>query len=219
MITASELVEGIVRKSPYLEEALSLGIINLSALARLIKPEIEKELMKNVQEGAIIMGLKRLSCKIKKTHQKQRSLFHAPPDLMVRSNLLEITISNSESLLLKQKKLLDQIKLRQNYFITFTQGVYETTVIVSSNLEEKILEIFEGEKVISKFKNLSSITIQLPEGAALVPGIYSFLLRALAWEGINLIEVVSTFNEFTIIVQNKNVNRAFSILKKLFETG
>ncbi len=120
---------------------------------------------------------------------------------------------------MNEKKLLDQIKLRQNYFITFTQGVYKTTVIVSSNLEDKILEIFEGEKVISKFNNLSSITIQLPEGAALVPGIYSFILRALAWEGINLIEVVSTFNEFTIIVQNKNINRAFSILKQLFETG
>lgn len=217
MITVSEVVEDIVRRSPFLEEALSLGIINLSSLARQIKPEIEKELMKKVREGAIIMGLKRLSVKIKKIHKKQRNFFPSPPDLMVRSNLVEITIPNSGILLSKQKRLLEEIKFIQNYFITFTQGIYETTIIVSKNLEDKLLKIFEGEKIVSKFENLSSITIQLPEGSALVPGIYSFILKALAWEGINLIEVVSTFNEFTIILENKNTDRAFSILKRIFE--
>jgi hypothetical protein len=216
MITVSEVVESIVRRTPFLEEALSRGILNLSALAREIKPEIEKELMKKVREGAIVMGLKRLSSKIKKTHNKQRSFFKNPPDLMVRSNLVEITILNSETLLNKQKRLLEQIKSVQNYFLTFTQGIYETTIIVSKNLEEKLLKIFEAEKIISKFENLSSITIQLPEGSALIPGIYSFILKALAWEGINLIEVVSTFNEFTIILESKNTDRAFSILKRIF---
>jgi hypothetical protein len=216
MITVSEVVESIVRRTPFLEEALSRGILNLSALAREIKPEIEKELMKKVREGAIVMGLKRLSSKIKKTHNKQRSFFKNPPDLMVRSNLVEITILNSETLLNKQKRLLEQIKSVQNYFLTFTQGIYETTIIVSKNLEEKLLKIFEAEKIISKFENLSSITIQLPEGSALIPGIYSFILKALSWEGINLIEVVSTFNEFTIILESKNTDRAFSILKRIF---
>jgi len=216
MITVSEVVESIVRRTPFLEEALSRGILNLSALAREIKPEIEKELMKKVREGAIVMGLKRLSSKIKKTHNKQRSFFKNPPDLMVRSNLVEITILNSETLLNKQKRLLEQIKSDQNYFLTFTQGIYETPIIISKNLEEKLLKIFEAEKIISKFENLSSITIQLPEGSALIPGIYSFILKALAWEGINLIEVVSTFNEFTIILESKNTDRAFSILKRIF---
>ena len=216
MITVSEVVESIVRRTPFLEEALARGILNLSALAREIKPEIEKELMKKVREGAIVMGLKRLSSKIKKTHNKQRSFFKNPPDLMVRSNLVEITILNSETLLNKQKRLLEQIKSVQNYFLTFTQGIYETTIIVSKNLEEKLLKIFEAEKIISKFENLSSITIQLPEGSALIPGIYSFILKALSWEGINLIEVVSTFNEFTIILESKNTDRAFSILKRIF---
>ncbi len=215
MITISEVVEGIVRRSSFLEEALSLGIVNLSSLARKIKPEVEKELMKKVRDGAIIMGLKRLSTKIKKIHKKQRDFFSSPPDLMVRSNLVEITIPNSGLLLSKQKRLLEEIKFIQNYFITFTQGIYETTIIVSKNLEDKLLKIFEDEKIISKFENLSSITIQLPEGSALVPGIYSFILKSLAWEGINLIEVVSTFNEFTIILENKNTDKAFSILKKI----
>ena len=217
MITVSEVTESIIKKSPYLEEALALGIINLSGLARVIKPEIEKQLMKTVQDGAIIMGLKRLSQKIKVAKKGQKRLFPEPPDLMVRSNLLEITIPNSDTLLLKQKRLLDKIKSMKNYFLTFTQGIYETTIIVSKNLEDSLNEIFKDEKIISRFDNLSSITIQLPPGSTSIPGIYNYILRPLAWEGINLIEVVSTFNEFTIILQDKNIHQAFSILKRLFE--
>jgi len=216
MVTISETVENIVRKSPFLEEALARGLVNLSALAREIRPEIEKELMKKAKEGAVVMALKRFATKIKRAHKKQVNWFASSPDLMVRSNLIEITISNSDTLLHKQRKLLEQLKFNMNYFLTITQGIYETTIIVSKNLEDKLRKIFAGEKIISKFENLSSITIQLPEGSTRIPGIYSFILKALAWEGINLVEVVSTCNEFTIILESANSDRAFSILKRLF---
>jgi hypothetical protein len=216
MITISETVENIVRKSPFLEEALARGLINLSALAREIKPEIEKELMKKATEGAIVMALKRLSAKIKQVQKKEVHWFASSPDLMVRSNLTEITIANSSTMLQKLRKLLEQIRFNENYFLTITQGIYETTIIVSKNLEDKLKKIFAGEKIISKFENLSSITIQLPEGSTRIPGIYSFILKALAWEAINLVEVVSTCNEFTMILESANSDRAFSILKRLF---
>ena len=53
MITIPEIVEKIVRNSTFLEEGLNKKIINLSALSRIIKPEIEKELYKKVKNGAI----------------------------------------------------------------------------------------------------------------------------------------------------------------------
>ena len=64
MITIPEIVEKIIKKSSFLEEGLSKKFINLSALSRIIKPEIEKELYKKVENGAIIMALKRLSNKL-----------------------------------------------------------------------------------------------------------------------------------------------------------
>ncbi len=216
MITISEVVKDIVRKTPFLEEGLARDILNLSAVARMIKPEIEKELMKEIKKGAIVMSLKRLKLNLRKKDLGPRAFFKKPPDLMVRSNLVEITLSNTESFRQKQRKFIEQLKWKDNYFLTITQGIFETTIIASENLEGALQKNFAGEKIVSRFKNLSSITIQLPDNATRVPGIYSFFLRALAWEGINLIEVVSTLNEFSIILENKNVDRAFSILNGLF---
>lgn len=216
MITVAEIVKDIVKKCPLLDEGMARDILNLSAVARMIQPEIEKELMKEIREGAIIMSLKRLKVNLKTKDLGPKSFFKKPPDLMVRSNLVEITLSNTESFRQKQKKFMEQLKWKENYFLTITQGIFETTIIASENLEASLEKYFEGEKIISRFKDLSSITIQLPDKATRVAGIYSFFLRALAWEGINLIEVVSTLNEFSIILENKNVDRAFSLLRGLF---
>jgi len=216
MITIPEIVEDIVRRSPFLEEALHQKIINLSALARKIRPDVERGVMKDVQEGAIIMALKRLSQKIQ-GRQLRLEVFGGVPDLMLRSNLFEATFSNSDTLVIKQKNLLEQLKFRRNYFLTVTQGIFETTVIASRELKDQILKVFQGEKKISHFDNLSSINVRLPKNNPLIPGIYSFMLKALAWEGISVIEVVSTCNEFTIILMDQDIDAAFTSIKRIFK--
>ena len=130
---------------------------------------------------------------------------------------LEMTFSNSDLIIPKKIKFLEQINIKKNYFITFTQGIFETTIIASEELKKTIKEIFQGEKILSQFDNLSALTVQLPKETALVPGAYNFILKALAWEGINVVEVVSTFSEFTIISHDENIHRAFAIIKRLFE--
>jgi hypothetical protein len=216
MITIPESVERIVRKSPNIEEALALGILNLSALARLIRPEIEKETMKEVKDGAVIVSLNRLSRRILKRTKRTRSAFQSAPDLIVRSNLFEMTFANSNDLPVKLKNLLNRTARMQNAFITFTQGINETTLVAGHDLEATVASAFKGEKLISKIGRLSSVTVLLPHGTALVPGVYSHILKPLAWEGLNVVEVVSTLNELTIVLEDKNIDLAFSIIKRLF---
>lgn len=43
MISTSEVVQSIIQKSPLLEDGLARGIINYSALARDLRPQIEKK--------------------------------------------------------------------------------------------------------------------------------------------------------------------------------
>ena len=37
----------------------------------------------------------------------------------------------------------------------------------------------------------------------------------IAWYGITIIEVISTSNEFSIVVDSKNINDAFTVLMKI----
>jgi len=215
MITISQIVEEIISQSPFLEEGIAKNIVNHSSLARMIKPEIDEKLLKNIKEGAIIMALRRLAKK-NGENLNLKKIFTKSPDMIVRSNLVEFTFMNSDSLLAKHKDLFKKISKENRYFLTITQGVFETGIIVSEELELKIEEIFKEEKTIKKFLSLSSITIKLPEENVTTPGVYYFILKSLAWNNINVIEVVSTYQEITLILETKEIDRAFSILKKTF---
>lgn len=216
MITTSQVVEKIIKESPYLEEGLRKGILNLSALARSLKPRIEEELMKPIQKGAIVMSLKRYS--FRSTSQfKTPDIFTTAPDMFVRSNLIEITVQNSDTLIQKHAKLLESVGTDRTSFITMTQGMFETTIILSKSYQDIVLEQLKGESVIATIPYLSSITIRLPVESITTPGVHYYILKSLAWENINIVEVVSTYLEFTIILEDKDVDKAFSTLKNLFK--
>jgi len=74
---------------------------------------------------------------------------------------------------------------------------------------------FKNETQLSLQEDLSAISISLPENNSKITGLYYQIFKRLAWEGIALYEVVSTTNEFTILVEDFLVDKAFSVIKKL----
>jgi hypothetical protein len=216
MKTISSVVEHYIKKKPFLQSALAQGIINLTSLSRLIKPEIQEELGKDIRNGAIVMALKRLSddLEFRATHRIIKVLKNIG-EITVRSSLTDFTFLVSDSILENQTKLLDEVNKNKDVFYTSSRGVNELNIVVSNSLDKTIEKLFKDEKCTQKAENLSSITVKLPAENVSVPGIYYFIFQRLAWEGIVLFEVISTTNEFTILVNDDQVDIAFSTIKDL----
>ena len=215
MITVPSIVSDIIRRTPFLEEGIAREIINLSSLARELQKEVEEKTMKEVQPGSIMMALKRLQPTLQ-VDKELSKIFESNPELIVRSNLFEMTIANAPTLIEKQRELLKYASLNHAQFTTITHGVFETTIIASNEACETITELYKDEKIISEFYDLSSITVKFPVNIIDTPGVYYLILKALAWDHIPMTEVVSTYSECTIILKEEYVERAFSLIKKLF---
>jgi aspartokinase len=216
MPTIQKVVEDIITRSPFLEESISDGIINLSSLARTIRDDVSERTGKEVQVGAITMALKRVTPKFNpRINMKLRKLFDNTGDITVRSNLVYTTYLNSESLVQKQIELLKMLSERRNVFYIFSQGIYETTVVVSASVIEATDHIFQDEQVVAKITNLSSVTIKLLQDGTDIPGVYYYMIKRISWQGINVIEVISTTNEHSYLVDDSDVEKTFSILKNL----
>lgn len=216
MKTISSVVESYIKNKPFLSTALSEGIINLTSLSRKIKPEIELVLRKKIRSGAIVMALKRISNSLEfvSTH-KILKILKDIGDITVRSNLIDYSFKVSDNLLSCQAKFLSEIDNPQLFFYTSSRGVTESNIIISNEMKAKMETYFEKEILIKKTDNLSSISIKLPVENISIPGVYYFIFQKMSWEGINIIEVISTSNEFTIVVDDQNVNDAFKIIKNL----
>ncbi len=216
MMTIPNAVETIIKKKPFLESALIDGIVNLSALSRQIKPKLEEMLGKEVNDGAIIMALNRLVPKLEMISiLKFKSIMDNVGDIIVRSNLIDYSYVNSKTLHHCQADLLDRIKSKSDVFCTFSQGIGETTLVVSNVIAPMVEQIFDKEELVEKYTNLSSITVKLPKENSNYPGVYYYIFKKLAWDNINVVDVISTTSEFTIIVEDSNIHKAFSILMEI----
>ena len=216
MKTISAAVEHYIKRKPFLQTALAQGIINLTSLARQVQPEIEAQLGKKIRSGAVVMALKRLSdnLEFRATHRIVRVLKDIG-EITVRSSLTDYTFLVSDTILQNQMRLLEEVHLRQDVFYTSSRGVNELNIVVSSSLNDVVEDYFKEERLTQKAENLASITVKLPAENVSVPGIYYFIFQRLAWEGIVLYEVISTTNEFTILVDDDQVDTAFTVIKDL----
>ena len=213
MKTVASAVEQYIKSKPFLQTALSQGIINLTSLARVIRKDIQSETTtREVRNGAIVMALKRLSVdmEFRSTHRIVKVLKNIG-DIIVRSNLIDYTFLLSDTFMNNQAELLQKIQNNKDVFYAATRGVNETNLIVSSIVED----IFKKERLLHKFPNLGAISVKLPEENISVPGIYYFIFQRLAWEGVSMNEVISTANEFTIVIPEYHVDIAFKVIKYL----
>lgn len=214
MISTTTVVEELIKRAPYLETAMAEDLVNYSSLARYLRPEIEKRLFKDIKEGAIIMALKRATSHLKTSLPKSNEILKHLGDITIRSNLIDYTYQNSPSLSKAQNDLLKKTAGRKDIFITVSHGISQVTIIASDELENDIKEIFKDELAICALENLSSLTIRIPLEATKTPGVLYSILKVLAWEGISITECVSTFTELTIVLDKKDIERAFSLLNK-----
>lgn len=216
MASISHIVEEIVKHKPYLSESLAAGIINVSSLARQLQPEVERYLRKEVNTGAVVMALNRLAPYLQVREQVQlNKLLSNMGDIILRSNLCDYTFKNSPTLLECHIEVLKNLVKDDEIFYTMVQGVFETNLVISDTMEQLIGECFKDELCLFKQAGLSSVTLKLPKGNNLQPGFYYSIMKELSWEGINLTEVISSTNEFTVVVDNSLIDKTFVVLKNI----
>lgn len=215
MIKVSDWIEGYLKQEPVYAELLNEGLLNISALARKIQPMIEQELKKEIAESTLIMAIRRTPIpgfNFMNTIKKNKYYI---TEIGFRSELNVYSFVKSTDIAKKQQKLMASIENDATAFYSFSQGSFERTLIINSKYAESVDEIFETEKLIeSKFK-LSAVLIQFESQNIKALGLYGMILQQLAFEGVNLYEVISTANEFILIVEDEHIEKCLSSLMKM----
>ena len=216
MAGIANAVRKIIGRKPFIQEALGRGIINNAALADEIMPQIEKELGHEVKFSAANMAIRRLQEKLVSTGFEKIG-FDKSSDITIKSNLIEITIFKIEDVQKYLKNLYDIVDYKKGDFLTITQGLHEVMLITNEKFEKQILAMFPRKIVKKVIKNLSSLTISIPSTAHQTVGVFYLVTRALAWESINIIDIVSTYTEMTFIIREEDTARAFNVLSELIK--
>ena len=77
-------------------------------------------------------------------------------------------------------------------------------------LPDGTVSVALDEEILDKIREI--VWSDTPEGFI---WFYYYIFKMIAWYGITVLEVISTTNEFSIVVEQKNINDAFSVLMKI----
>lgn len=215
MVTVSHLVKKAVNENSFLLEAMSKELISHGNLAEQLKPEIEQELGKKVKESAIVMALRRYSEEIQGFDKKIRK-FEFQGEIIMRTNIMDFNVVKSSSLLTKIKNIYNLVDFSSGDTLNIILGSNEVSIVANEKYKEKLSNFLKGEKILNKRFDLVALTVVFEsKDFFTTPGVVFTGIRKLAWENINIFEIISTMTELTFILSKKDSMKAYNVLQEL----
>jgi hypothetical protein len=214
MVSIATRVEQIVNESAFMTEGMSRGLLNLSELARQLRPQLEKDLWRPVGQAAVVMALNRLAERLQHAEQCDARLLSQTGELTTRTDLTEFTYPYSATVRNAQCRLLALAEEQPGVYVTAIRGVREMMIVAGRPLVQAVQEAFEGERQLARTDNLTALTLRLDPETRNTPGIYHAILKKLAWDKISLVNMICTFSELTVLLDQSQTGQAFSVLSK-----
>ena len=197
-------------------EALRRGVLNLSAYAQSILPQVEAVTWKTVKPATIVVALSRMADEVKQLPSTRNQL--RLDDVSIKSPLTVLSFEKTEQNIDHLRQLNKQLHNNPNQFIVATQGSREITIIMPGEYESKVRQLFDHPPK-AHFSHMVGVTVSFSEKYLAVPNIIYTILSVLAVHHINIIEIVSTYTELTIIIDQKEMDVATRALQGFFQNS
>ena len=202
MQTIKDICFQIIDDDPDLKEIFLSKHVNISSLAKEIKPKVEGILFKKVNLISIILSLKRLK---EKTKSKKIKIYKSVPDILIKNNVIEVIFDiNFKS---NAQDFIEKI-IKNSY--AFVKEENELTVIFDKLKWKNIKIKTQPKKIID---NLDMIHIILPEESIYIPGLYYQFLKAIQSKKISLVEIFSSYSQLSFVIFQKDTETMIKVIR------
>ena len=216
MATISHLVKHLIKDKPFLQEALANKLISYGNLAEQLTAKIEEELGKKVKHSAVVMALRRYSDELEDEHQQVKP-FNYKSEIIMKTNVCDICVLRKPTLMKKLSKLYDMVNFDKGDTLNIILGNFEVSIVTNEKYKQKVLDFLKEDKILNKESNLVALTMRFTDDFIHTPGVIFTVIRKLAWESINIFEIVSTLSELTLILRKADAVKAYEALQALME--
>jgi aspartokinase len=195
-MSISDTVRTYLKNKPYTMEALENGIVNYSALARVIQKQLG---IKNYQ--AVKAAIRRYAEHIEsvKGTIESRALGVLKENRIALLDGVHVIVSEAELNIPNDAK----VKIDEYY-------VYLTRKDVIKGLGKK-----ERQSIVKVNDNCSTIIIYSGENLESGSGVVAFITSLLAEQNINVVEFISCYTETIIVVGKNDALRSYELLSSI----
>ncbi len=207
----SRTVKEIILNDIFLQSSIRGQYCNYSAIARRIKPLVDKRVGYNTDIQSIVTALKRLKSSLTFSPKNVKMVL-ADSNLSVRTGVAKITVEKTRTATIKFSEL---IRKYVNSIIHVSIGSTAITIIMDEIYAGEVLELFERSTILENKGSLAAIIVTSTPEITDVPGCAISIYERLFSTGINIEDTTSSYTDTIIILKNEDVGKAFETLNEL----
>jgi aspartokinase len=209
-------VKEVVNNDLSFQDSLQRDYCNISALARIIKPQIDQMLGgKNTSIESIVTALKR-SRRDYDVPERPIASILAGSTVSVKTDVAKISVTKSKKSVEKIAKSLTQ---NVDNYISVSESIMSITLVFDDVLVDDVKGMFANDDVLEVEDELAAIIVHSPEEIIKTPGCAIAFYNQLARRHINIEDTVSCYTDTIVLVKMDQVGKAFNALTDLISNS
>ena len=142
--SVARITRNLIESDLSIQDSIARDYANLSGIARLLKPKIEKMGITEVNEDAIITAIKRIVPKYTSINNEITDVI-AKSDINVRTGVAKLSVKKNN---LNQEKIQNVILKNNEEFIQISEATSALTIIYSERLRNELLNVFNKSEIV-----------------------------------------------------------------------
>ncbi|MEM3404219.1 MAG: ACT domain-containing protein [Nitrososphaeria archaeon] len=204
-------VKEIVNNNIFIQSSIREGYANYSAIARKIKPLVDKKVGFDVSYQSIVTSLKRLKPATPNS-RKDVLMVLADSDVSVKTGVAKITVEKTRAMMIK---FTEFVRKYVQFIIHVSLATSAITIILEEGCSEEAYNFLGRGASLEFRKGLAAIIVSSTPDITDVPGCAISLYEKLFMVGINIEDTSSSYTDTIILVKTEDVGRAFVVLNDL----
>ena len=209
-MSVPEVVREIITRNRSIYDCMKMDLVNYTALAVKIQPEIERILGNSVNINTVVVAIKRYSdsFEIKEEVKEESVLKNAR--LSLTDGIMDIKFSIKDSNEIDPMAILDKFsKVTDNYEFFRVSDSFRFLAEDMEGIRQIFSNISNRDDMFST--GLAKIRISIPSSQN-QSDVVSYVAEVLHTNGIELVNAFFSQDSIVIILNEKNSSRAYDIL-------
>jgi hypothetical protein len=211
----TEAVRETISNDLSFQDSLQRNYCNISALARIIRPQIDHMLGRATSIESIITALKR-SKHDYNVQQKPIAAILAASTITVNTDVAKVSAKKSKKTIEKVAKAMIQ---STGNFISISESIMSITLVFDDLLLQDVKVMFTHDDILEIENSLAAIIVHSPEDIIKTPGCAIAFYNQLARRHINIEDTVSCYTDTIVLVKMEQVGKAFNALTDLISNS
>jgi aspartokinase len=211
----TEAVRETISNDLSFQDSLQRDYCNISALARIIRPQIDHMLGRDTSIESIITALKR-SKHDYNVQQKPIAAILAASTITVNTDVAKVSAKKSKKTIEKVAKSMIQ---STGNFISISESIMSITLVFDDLLLQDVKGMFTHDDILEIENSLAAIIVHSPEDIIKTPGCAIAFYNQLARRHINIEDTVSCYTDTIVLVKMEQVGKAFNALTDLISNS